>query len=339
MTEPRDIAARLLDAQVDFLLAEVTGERLAEVVARDVADALAVADTVVFRDVVGIEQAQATLRKLVDRSDSPLLRDLAGVLSDALYDHIVDNDEHTLGDVVDREPVEALVEKVLGLHDAQERLLDRLGEAPLAAPVASKFVDMLVDDILEANKKVVGKVPGMTSLMSLGQSAVKSAKKAAEGSFVGDMANRGTLYALRRVTNAIRETLREAPVHGAAMQFWDLHAGEPVSGLRQYLTQYDLRELVLIGHRIATGSRNKEYVGLLLDEAVEVFFTKYGDHTLAALLPELGLGADDLTEEILRYGPAVIEAAKRDGMLAKLIRARLEPFYTSDMVLGILGAA
>ncbi|WP_036495668.1 hypothetical protein [Nocardia sp. BMG111209] len=339
MTEPREIAGRLLDAQVDFLLAEVTGDRLAEVVARDVADALTVADTVVFRDVVGVEQAKATVRRIVDRSDSPLLRDLTGVLSDALYDHIVGNEEHTLGDVVDRDPVEALVEKLLGLHDAQERLLDRLGEAPLAAPVASKFVDMLVDDILEANKKVVGKVPGMTSLMSLGQSAVKSAKKAAEGSFVGDMANRGTLYALRRVTNAIRETLREAPVHGAAMQFWDLHAGEPVSGLRQYLTQHDLRELVLIGHRIATGTRNKEYVGLLLDEAVEVFFTKYGDHTLAALLPELGLTADDITGEILRYGPAVIEAAKRDGVLATLIRARLEPFYTSDVVLEILGAA
>ncbi|MQY30866.1 hypothetical protein [Nocardia aurantia] len=339
MTEPREIAARLLDAQVDFLLAEVSGDRLAEVVARDVADALVVADTVVFRDVVGIEQAKATVRKVVDRSDSPLLRDLAGVLSDALYDHIVGNEEYTLGDVVDRDPVEALVEKLLGLHHAQERLLDRLGEAPLAAPVASKFVDMLVDDILEANKKVVGKVPGMTSLMSLGQSAVKSAKKAAEGSFVGDMANRGTLYALRRVTNAIRETLREAPVHGAAMQFWDLHAGEPVSGLRQYLTQHDLRELVLIGHRVATGTRNKEYVGLLLDEAVEVFFTKYGDHTLAALLPELGLTADDITEEILRYGPAVIEAAKRDGVLAELIRSRLEPFYTSDAVLEILGAA
>jgi hypothetical protein len=339
MTEPRDIAERLLDAQVEFLLAEVTGDRLAEVVARDVADALAAADTVMLREVVEVEQAKATVRKLVDRSDSPLLRELTGVLSDALYDHIVGNDEHTLGDVVDREPVEALVEKLLGLHDAQERLLDRLGEAPLAAPVASKFVDMLVDDILEANKKVVGKVPGMTSLMSLGQSAVKTAKKAAEGSFVGDMANKGTLYALRRVTNAIRETLREAPVHGAAMEFWDLHAGEPVSGLRQYLTQHDLRELVLIGHRIATGTRNKEYVGLLLDEAVEVFFTKYGDHTLAALLPELGLSADDITEEILRYGPAVIEAAKRDGLLAGLIRARLAPFYASDAVLGILGAA
>jgi hypothetical protein len=336
MSEAREIAERLLDAQVDFILSEVTGERFAQVVARDMEQVIGVADTILFRDVVCVEQAKQTVRTVADRSDSPLLRELVGVLSDALYDHIAANDVYTLGDVVDRAPVEALISKILAMHPAQERLLDRLGETPLAAPVASKFADMLIDDILEANKRAVGKVPGMTSLMTFGQSAMKSAKKVAENSFVGDMAGRGTLYALKRVTNAIRETLREAPVHGAAMEFWDLHAGEPVSGLRDYLSQADLRELALIVHRVVVTTRNKEYVGLLLDEAVDVFFTKYGDHTLAGLLPELGLTPDDVAEEILRYGPALVEAAKRNGVLAKLIRERLEPFYTSDRVLGIL---
>ncbi|RDI65623.1 hypothetical protein [Nocardia pseudobrasiliensis] len=340
MTEPREMAERLLDAQVDFLLSEVSGERFAEVVARDVESVIGVADTIVFRDVVAIDQAKQTVRKLVDRGGaSPLLDDLVGVLSDSLYEHIADNKDYTLGDVVDREPVEALLEKILAMHATQERLLDRLSEAPTAGPVAAKFTDMLIDDILEANKKLAGKVPGVNSLMSLGQSAVKSARKAAEGSRVGDLAAKGTLYALKRVTNAIRETLREAPVHGAAMEFWDLHSGEPVSGLHDYLSKADLRELVLLVHQIVKTTRNKEYVGLLLDEAVEVFFTKYGDHTLAGLLPELNVTPDDIAEEILRYGPAVIEAAKRNGVLAKLIRERLEPFYTSEQVLGILAEA
>ncbi|WP_024803931.1 hypothetical protein [Nocardia sp. BMG51109] len=339
MTEPREIAERLLDAQVEFLVGEVSGERFAEVVARDVEQVIGVADTIVFRDAVTLEDAKRTVRKVVDRSDGPLVRDLVGVLSDALYDHIADNHDYTLGDVVEREPVEALVEKLVAMHGAQERLLDRLGDAPTAGPVAAKFTDMLLDDILEANKKIAGKVPGVNSLMSIGQSAVKTARKAAEGSRVSDLAAKGTLYALRRVTNAIRETLRDAPVHGAAMEFWDVHADEPVSGLRDYLTRADLRELVLIVHRIVVTTRNKEYVGLLLDESVEVFFDKYGDHTLAGLLPELGVSPDDIAEEILAYGPAVIEAAKQGGVLAKLIRERLEPFYTSEQALGILADA
>jgi len=344
MTAAQDLAAKLLDAQVDYLLAEVTGDRFAEVVARDVDDVLAVADTIVFRDVVSVEDARQTVRTVVNRiGGSPVLQDSVAVFADAIYDNIAENNDYTLGDVVDREPVEALLEKIFGMHQAQERLLERLTESPLVATAASKFVDKLIDDFMESNRQMASKVPGVGSLVSFGTNAAKSARKAAEkassGTFIGDMAGKGAMFALKRTNNAIREMLRDAPVHGAAMEFWDLHAGEPVSGLRDYLTQADLRELALLVHRIVVTTRDKEYVGVLLDECVDVFFTKYGDHTLGALLPELGLSADDIRTEILRYGPAVVEAAKRNGVLAKLIRERLEPFYTSEPVLAILAEA
>ncbi|NKY87459.1 hypothetical protein [Nocardia veterana] len=344
MTAAQDIAAKLLDAQVDYLLAEVTGDRFAEVVARDVDDVLAVADTIVFRDVVSVDDARQTVHTVVNRiGGSPVLQDSVAVFADAIYDNIAENNDYTLGDVVDREPVEALLEKIFGMHQAQERILERLTESPLVATAASKFVDKLIDDFMESNRQMASKVPGVGSLVSFGTNAAKSARRAAEkassGTFIGDMAGKGAMFALKRTNNAIREMLRDAPVHGAAMEFWDLHAGEPVSGLRDYLTQADLRELALLVHRIVVTTRDKEYVGVLLDECVDVFFAKYGDHTLGALLPELGLSADDIRTEILRYGPAVVEAAKRNGVLAKLIRERLEPFYTSEPVLAILADA
>ncbi|WP_040795639.1 hypothetical protein [Nocardia higoensis] len=341
MTEPRAMAERLLDAQVDFLLAEVTGERFAEVVARDVADVLAVAGTIGFGEVVALEDGKQTVATVVDLiGGSPVLADMVGVFADAIYDHIADNDTDTLGSVVDREPVEQLLEKVLGMHQAQERILDRLTESPLVATVASKFVDKLINDFVQANRERAEKIPGVGSLMSLGQSAANRAKKAAaDNTFVGDLAGRGALFALKRTNNAIREMLRDAPVHSAAMEFWDLHAGEPVSGLREYLTKKDLHELVLLCYEIAVTTREKQYFGELVAQCVEVFYDEYRDHTLAAMLPEIGLTAEDVTAEILRYGPAVVEAAKRDGVLARLIRERLEPFYTSDVVLSILADA
>ncbi|MEU5761974.1 hypothetical protein [Nocardia sp. NPDC047648] len=338
MSEPREIAERLLDAQVEFLLAEVTGERFAEVIARDTEEVLGVADTIVFRDVVEVEQAKQTVRTIVELiGGSPVFADMVGVFADSIYDHIATNNDYTLGEVVEREPVEALLEKIFGMHQAQERILDRLTESPLVATVASKFVDKLINDFMQANRERAEKIPGVSSLMSLGQSAANRAKKAADGTFVGDLAGKGALFALKRTNNAIREMLRDAPVHAAAMEFWDLHADEPVSGLREYLSRKDLNELVLLCYEIAVTTREKEYFGLLLDECVEVFFTKYGDYTLAAMLPELGLTGDDIAAEILRYGPAVIDSAKREGVLAGLIRERLAPFYTSDKVLDILG--
>ncbi|MEU4343820.1 hypothetical protein AB0H00_21540 [Nocardia sp. NPDC023852] len=337
MTEPREIAERLLDAQVEFLLAEVTGDRFAEVVARDTESVLQVADTLVFRDIVEVEQAKQTVRTVIDLiGGSPVFADMVGVFADSVYDHIAANHDYTLGQVVEREPVEALLEKIFGMHQAQERILDRLTESPLVATVASKFVDKLINDFMQVNRERAEKIPGVSSLMSFGQSAANRAKKVADSTFVGDLAGKGALFALKRTNNAIREMLRDAPVHDAAMEFWDLHADEPVSGLREYLSQKDLNELVVLCYEIAVTTREKEYFGLLVDECVEVFFTKYGDYTVAAMLPELGLTGDDIANEILRYGPAVLEGAKKNGVLAGLIRERLAPFYTSDAVLGIL---
>ncbi|WP_028477487.1 hypothetical protein [Nocardia sp. CNY236] len=337
MSEPKEIAARLLDAQVEFLLAEVTGERFTEVIVRDTEAALEVADTLVVRDVIEVEQAKKTVRTVIELiGGSPVIADTVGVFADAIYAHIAAEREHTLGDVVDREPMEALLAKILDMRRAQERTLDRLAESPLVATVASKFVDKLLEDFVQANREFAEKIPGVSSLVSLGQSAANKAKKVADGTFVGDLAGKGTLFALKRTTNAVREMLRDAPVHAAAMEFWDLHAGEPVGELRAYLSSKDLAELALLVYEVAVTTREKGYVGLLVDQCVEVFFSKYGDYTLATMLPELGLTGDDIVTEILRYGPAVIEGAKRDGVLATLIAQRLTPFYTSDTVLDIL---
>ncbi|WP_067719831.1 hypothetical protein [Nocardia yamanashiensis] len=340
MTEPREIAERLLDLQVDWILSEVTGERFAEVIARDTDAVIGVADTIIFRDVVEIDQAKATVATIIDLiGGSPVLGEMVGALAPALYDEIASNKDYTLGDVVEREPVEQLLEKIFGMHQAQERILERLTESPLIATVAAKFVDKLVDDLMEANKQMASKIPGVGSLVSMGTNAAKSARKAAEkagGTFIGEMAGKGAQFALKRTNNAIRDMLQDAPVHDAAMEFWDLHAGEPVAGLREYLSQQDLKDLALIIYRIALTTREKEYFGVLVDQGVEVFFEKYGDHTLAAMLPELGLSGEAISNEILRYGPAVVEAAKRNGVLAKLVRERLEPFYLSEPVLAAI---
>ncbi|WP_328392426.1 hypothetical protein [Nocardia sp. NBC_00416] len=334
----RVLADRLLDAQVQWLLDEVSGDRFAEVVARDVAAVLDVAATVNAGEVVEAEQAERTVATLIDKvGGSAVLADTVGVFADAIYDSIASNEDHTLGELVEREPVEALLQKIVDMHQTQERVLERLTDSPLVATVASKFVDKLVGDFVEANRQRAEKIPGMGTLMSIGQSAADRARKAAESNTIlGDIAGKGAMYALKRTNNAIREMLRDAPVHDATMEFWDLHADEPISGLREYLTKQDLNELVGLCYRIAVTTREKEYFGLLVDECVQVFHEKYRDYTVAALLGELGLSGEDIVTEILRYGPAVIETAKRDGVLAGLIRERLEPFYHSDEVLKIL---
>lgn len=340
--QPNDLAEKLLDAQVEFVLAELSGERFAEAVTREVDDVLALAATVVVADVLEADQVKRSARRLVDLiGGSAFVEDIVAALSDAIYDHSGSEDYH-LGDVVDRDPVAALVAKLLSMNTLHDRALDRLTESPLVATVASQFVAKVVGDFVQQNRARAERVPGVGSLFSLGTSAASRVRSASDrylDQFLSDAVGKGAEFALRRTNNAIRELILDAPLQEAAMQMWDLHAEEPISGLRAYLSQQELRELVLIVHEIVASARNDDYAGRVLDECVDVFFERYGCHDIAALLRELGLGRDDIVAEVRRFAPPVIEAAKADGVLAAQIRKRLAPFFRSETVTELLSPA
>lgn len=338
--DARELAERLLDAQVDFVIAEVSGERFAEVVARDVDDLLALAARVSVRDAVDANAVKQAGRLLLERvGDSALVEDMTGALSDAMYD-LAASDEFRLGDVVARESVSALLAKLLSMRQLQDRALDRMTESPLVAIVASKFVTKIVSDFLQQNRARAEKLPGMSSLLSLGTSAANKVRSPFDrhlDQLLGDAAGKSAQYALRRTNNAIRELIHDAPLQDAALELWDLHADEPIGELRAYLSRQDLREAVTIVRRLLAQARTSDYAGHVLDAAVDVFFERHGARDVASVLADLGLDGDTLREQALRFARPAIEAARADGSLDALIRARLEPFFASQSVRAILG--
>lgn len=334
--DPRETADRLLDAQVEFVLGELTGKRLARVIARDVDDLLELGAKLTVADVVDPDATKRMLRWLVERvGGSTLLRDLATALSDAIYD-LSASEDYNLGEVVAREPVDALVVKILSLHALHDRALERLAESPLVATVATRFVAKIVGDFINQDRQLVEKLPGAKSLISFGVGAVNKVRSATVDQFLGDAAGKSTQFAIHRTTSAIRDLLREAPLHGAVMEIWDLHADEPISDLREYMSRAELRELVVLVHDLITSARSSEYAGALVDECVDVFFAEYRGRDFASLLRELGITRDALVHDLRELLPPIIEAARADGGLESLVRARLKPFFASKQVQAIL---
>jgi hypothetical protein len=332
----KDVANQLLDAQVQFVLAELSGKRLTQVIKRDVDDLLALAGELTVLDVVDPEHVKTAARRLVERiGGSELLEDLVTALSDAIYD-LSASEDYNLGEVVQRDPVEALVAKALSMHTLQDRALDRMAESPLVAAVATRFVTKIVSDFLQQNRQMAERLPGAKSLISFGMGAASKVRSATVDQFLGDAAGKSTQFAIRRTNSAMRDLVREAPLQGAAMEIWDLHAEEPISDLRGYLSKAELRELVVLVHEIITSARSTDYAGHLVDECLDVFFERYGERDLASLLPELGISREDVLDDAQRLVPPLLEAAKRDGRLEQLIRDRLKPFFTSKKVLAIL---
>ena len=333
--KPKSLADRLLDAQVQFVLDELTGERLAENIARDVDDVLAVAATLTLDDVADAEDVKRVVRTIADRAgEAPLLDDFPAVLADALYDFAA-SDDHKLGDVLERKPVAALITKVLRMERMHDRALDRLTESPMVATVMSRFVTKVVGDVLAQNRARAEKLPGMSSLFSIGTSAA-SRMKGVSDQLLGDVTGKSAAYTLRRTNTSIRELLGDEQLRTAALEIWDLHAREPISELRRYLSKKDVDELIALVRELLVSARGKEYVGLLLDECVDVFFEQYGEHDLASLLADAGVTRDDLVDDLRRFVPRLVDAARKRGVLARHVRKRLAPFFHSDEVAALL---
>jgi hypothetical protein len=327
----RSVADQLLDAQVAYLLAELDDEHVADTLTRAVDDVLTVARTLQLGQVADLDTVKEIARRAVRAvGSSPNLEDLVGGLADAIY---ANEGEYALGDTVAREPVEALIAHVIGMRTLQDRALERFTESPLVGVVAAKFVTTIISDFVQQNRQRAEKLPGMSSLFSLGQSA---ASRVPGMAMLGDAAGKGAQFAVKSTKGAMRDMMRDAPLQGAAMELWDLHADEPVGDLREYLSQQELRELVLIVHDILVSARDSDLAADLVDTAVEVFFDLFAERDLESLLAEFGFGRDELAADLVRLGPPVVAAAKADGTLAALIRARLEPFFHSAEVEAIL---
>jgi hypothetical protein len=338
MSTARDLADRLLDAQVAYLLDDLSAARLPDILAVGVDDLLELAGHMVLQDVVDADRVKLIVRRVADRSvSSPLVADLAIQITDAL-DGLDAADDHRLGAVVARERVDALVAKLVGMRTLQNRALDRLADSPAVADIASAFVGKLLADVIAQNRAMAQKVPGMSSLLSLGTSAAGMVRNPLDQLF-GDAAGRSAQFALRRSNGARRELIDEATLHRAALEVWDLHADEPVAALREYLEDGELRQLVELGLALVTDVAGTPFAAAALDACVDVLFARYGEWDLASLLTEVGVERDDLVADLAALAPPIVAAAKADGRLAALLRTRLEPFFHSDAVLAMLPGA
>ena len=244
-----------------------------------------------------------------------------------------------IGELVDRERFEVLLDELLALNPLLERALERLTASPLVGTIATRFVSRIVGEVLQANKAVADKVPGLGALMSFGTSAaskvVGAADKQLEG-LLGDTVGKGGTLAVRRLNRILIETLRDPTTRDAVLEVWDLVAQAPVGGLSQYADRDDITGLVDAAHDLTISTLAGERVAELGAAIVDGFFERFGRHTLTELLTELDLSRSDLVADLVRIAPGVVDALRESGDLERILRAQLEPFYSSPAVAAAL---
>ena len=338
---PESLAGRLLDAQVAHHVERLSGESL-EATVRSVADGLLSA------------AGQHQLADLVDESavSAIVVRALATVPGSAAVGGFMElavataydgpQEARPLGELVAREQVEVLVDRVLALSPVLERALERLTDSPLVGTAASRFMGRIVGEVVQANQAVADKVPGLGSLMSLGTSAASkmmgAADKQLEG-LLGETVGKGGTFAVRRLNRILVETVRDPMTREALLQVWDLAAAEPAGGLDRRVTREELDGVVDAVHDLAVTALASEQVAHLGESVVAGFFARFGGYTPTELLDELDLDRDELVADLVSIAPTAVAALRESGDLERILRDQLAPFYSSPRATELLGGA
>ena len=342
MTDPSraaSLADQLLDAQVAHHLARLSGADLPETVAGLVDDLLAASAGQPIADLVDRDALVTIATRLLQTvPGSAATGAVVEVLADVVHDG--PGDRHLLGELADREQVEALLDQLIALSPVLEQGLDRLTASPLVGTVASRFMGRIVGEVLQANKAVADRVPGLGSLMSFGTSAASKVMGVADKQFeglIGDTVGRGGTYAVGRLNKILVETVRDPTTRAAVLQVWELAAAEPISGLSRSITREQLAGLVDAAYDLVATAAAGEPAAGLVEAAVDGLLERFGGYTPAELLDELGLDRADVVADIARVAPYAVAALRESGELERLIRARLAPFYDSAEVRALLG--
>lgn len=331
-------AQQLLDAQVSWLLSQLEGDALTTHLDADVAALLAIGEQVSVGSLVSPDIAKDVLHLLLERLPaSATASTLVDLVARTAYAGPAE--PFTIADVVDRDQLEALLDEVLQRADLVGAVLDRVAESPLAASLAARLVTRLVGDVIATNRAVADKIPGLGSLVSLGGSVAGAAGSIAGKqleSLMGDTAGKGATLAVRRLNRLIVETMKDPAAKQAALQVFDLYAGESVGQLHRTGTEEDLLRLAGLVQDMAISGGTAAPVLAFVDALVDGFFEVYGEHPAATLLTDLGLEAGDVTALAQRAVPPLLAAAVATGEVERMLRERLAPFYASPEVAAIL---
>lgn len=331
-------AQQLLDAQVGYHLDRLTGDRLAATVTRLADDLLATAGRHQVEDLVDREVVKAVVgRALATVPGSAAVSGIVDLATTVVFDG--PDETYRLGELIERERVEVLLDELLALNPMLERALERLTDSPLVGTMASRFMGRIVGEVLQANKAVTDKVPGLGSLMSFGTNAASRVMGAADRQFeglIGDTVGKGGTFAVRRLNRIVIETLQDPTTREAVLQVWDLVSEEQVAGLADHVTRDEISGVVDAAQAVVVATVATEHAALLGEALVDAFFDRFGGYTPSELLDELDLSRAELVADLVRIAPRAVAALEESGDLERMVRAELEPFYASDAVRDLL---
>jgi len=332
-------AEALLEAHVQFMLAQLQGATLRERVEREVDALLADAERLRLEQVVTREAVKETVRVYAVKLElNAGIPELVADIAQRLHGHPV-HARTRLGELLSDQQFREILDKLLEMEDLRQRLLDESVSNPVYSALAADIVYHGIKGYLGQNK-LTGNIPGARTAMKLGKSVISRATPGLEGAIEERLKG----YVSKNIQSTLSESRRflldrfdAESIREVALDLWARLKRAKVSSFRDYLRAADLEDFFVIGYEYWHSLRKTDWYVTLIDAGVDGFFDRYGAVSLGELLEEIGINRDMLVADAMRFAPKAIEGLGRNGLLEGMIRRNLEGFYRSGAVEEIIG--
>lgn len=321
-------AEALLDAQVQHLLGTLTGDDFMRWAESEIDEALAAAKKIKLGSVVTPSMIKDTARAYAaDMELGEGLPEMVAEIARALYSHDI-HSETRLSDLLTDQRFNEILNLVLELHSAREKLIHAAVGSPIYGAIASEMLYEGITGYLQHNP-LTRNIPGASSVLKFGKSIMNRASLGLEGSIEEGLkayVNKSVQAAARNGADLLLKHLDDKSLRKLAQTVWKQIKPMKLDVLREDISALNVEEFFVSAYEFWRELRQTRIYGVLIDTGIDVFFEKYGDKTLNHLLEELGVTRAMMLQEARRYAPAV-EAMR--PWIEKFLRRSLIGFYQS----------
>ena len=334
------VADALLDAHVQFILDQISGEALQPLIEGELDALLINAKKLKLNDCVTRKMIKdVALAYAADLELGAGIPELVGDVARALYSHDA-HEKTSFGDLLTDEHFSDIVDKALELKSLREKIVHEAVASPLYASFASDLLYNGIKGYLAQNA-VTRNIPGAGSMMKLGKAVMSKATPNLEASiedglkkYIGQSVkatSKGSASLLLKYADD--DTLRDL-----TQEFWARIKPLKVASLREDISSLDVEEGFVTAYEFWRTLRGTNFYRVMIGAGIDAFFDKYGDATLSDLLDDLGINRNMMLREAMRFAPPVIKALNKKKMIEPVVRRNLARFYQSDAARAILDA-
>ena len=335
----QDLASKLKQAHVEFLLSRLQGEQLKQTIDRELTAIFAWGQGVTLNQIVDRPLLVGSIVRWV--SSAPFNAELRCIVERCIVAGVQAelNNGANLTSLVPKQEYDKTITHFAKFEKIRMDIIRMILESPIYSELISDVLYHGIKDYVMTENVVVKKVPGVSALMKAGAKSLNKAmpklEAAAEGTIKKFISSnlRSSVELSEKILN---NALSESNIKSIADHFWGTISGKEFGKFKEYVMDDDVSDTLSVGNDLWSELRNAEYLHNMIERIVVHLLDDIGDRNLAELVTAIGFDQSYLAGELEQVLPGTLANDLLMGYIEQRIGAELDAFYSSD---GFVSAA